>query len=190
VHIELTDHLRCPHEHAEAFLVLLPDQMDQRRVVAGHLGCPVCGWSTAWTDSVPDFGGGWCATGQPPFDAAGAHAMLGIGGPGGWVALAGNAAALAGDLTALLPGVLLVAVNPPAAIAPTASISVLRSDAWPLKSHSMRGIILGADAAHWREPAISSTLPGLRTIGVGAPPDTERIRVLADAGGVWVAVTG
>ena len=50
MHIELTDHLRCPREHAEAFLVLLPDRMDQRRVVAGHLGCPVCGWSTAWTD--------------------------------------------------------------------------------------------------------------------------------------------
>ena len=187
MHIELTDHLRCPREHGEAFLVLLPDRMDQRRVVAGHLGCPVCGWSTAWTDSVPDFGGGWEAAGQPPFDAAGAHAMLGISGPGGWVALAGNAAALAGDLAGLLPGVLLVAVNPPSGTEPSASTSVLRTGSWPLKAHSMRGVILGGDAANWRDTAIGSTLPGLRTIGVGAAPDAANARVLADAGGVWVA---
>ncbi|MES1259236.1 MAG: hypothetical protein ABUL71_01480, partial [Gemmatimonadota bacterium] len=89
MHIELTDHLRCPQPHAEAFLVLLPDRMDQRRVIAGHLGCPICGWSAAWSDGIPDFGGGWDSTGAPPFDANGAHALLGLDGPGGWVALGG-----------------------------------------------------------------------------------------------------
>jgi hypothetical protein len=187
VHIELTDHLRCPREHAEAFLVLLPDRMDQRRVVAGHLGCPVCGWSTAWTDGVPDFGGGWRGTGEPPFDAAAARAMLGVAGPGGWIALAGNAGALAGGLATVLPGVSVVAINPPIGVTPTADTSVILSDAWPLKAHAMRGVILGADAAAWREAALLTTLPGLRAIGCGAPPEGSNVQLLGNAEGVWVA---
>ena len=40
--IELTDHLRCTANHAEQYLVLLPDTMADRSVQAGELGCPVC----------------------------------------------------------------------------------------------------------------------------------------------------
>jgi hypothetical protein len=188
VHIELTDHLRCPQDHPEAFLVLLPDRMEERRVVAGHLGCPACGWSTAWTDSVPDFGGGWHAEGIPPFDALAAQAMLGLGGAGGWIALAGNAGALAEELAELLPGVSIVAINPPGDLLPSATTSVIRSNAWPLKTHSMRGVILGSDAMQWQAAAMSTTLPGLRTVGVGEPPHGENVQLLGDADGVWVAV--
>lgn len=187
MHIELTDHLRCPREHAEAFLVLLPDRMEERRVVAGHLGCPACGWSTAWTDSVPDFGDGWRGEGAPAFDASAAVAMLGIDGPGGWVALAGNAGTLTTDLGSLMPGVSFVAINPPLVTLPAANTSVILSGAWPLKTHSMRGVILGDDAAQWAASGMLSTLPGLRTIGVGEPPSGENLQLLGDAGGVWVA---
>jgi hypothetical protein len=184
VHIELTDHLRCPREHAEAFLVLLPDRMDARRVVAGHLGCPVCGWSTAWSDGVPDFGNGWRSTNTPPFDAAAVHAMLGVDGPGGWIALAGSAGSLVEDLAVLMPGVWLVAINPAATIMPSSTTSVLIGSAWPLKAHSMRGVVLGADAIEWRDAAVRSTLPGLRTIGCGEVPTD--VQLLAEAEGVWV----
>ena len=188
MHIELTDHLRCPREHPEAFLVLLPDRMDRRRVAAGHLGCPVCGWSTAWTDFVPDFGDGWRSASALPFDAAAAQAMLGIDGPGGWVALAGAAGALAPTLPVLLPGVAFVAVNPPVLTEPTETVSVLLSGEWPLKSHSMRGVILGVDASDWRDAALATTLPGLRMVGCGPPPAGDGVQLLGDAGGVWVAV--
>jgi hypothetical protein len=187
VHIELTDHLRCPREHPEAFLVLLPDRMDRRRVAAGHLGCPICGWSTAWTDFVPDFGNGWRSTGILPFDAVAAQAMLSIDGPGGWIALAGAAGALAATLPAVLPGVGFVAVDPPAGVEPTDAVNVLQSGAWPLKAHSMRGVILGADASAWRDVAVATTLPGLRTVGCGEPPVRAGVQLLGDAGGVWVA---
>jgi len=188
MHIELTDHLRCPQAHEEAFLVLLPDRTEQRRIIAGHLGCPMCGWSTAWTDGIPDFGGGWRGTGAPPFDATGAHALLGLDGPGGWVALAGNAGTLAEDLAALLPGVAFVAVNPPASVAATAATSVLLSGAWPLKTHSMRGVVLGTDAATWRDAALLTTLPGLRVVGCGEAPVGEGVKLLGNADGVWVGV--
>ena len=167
--------------------MLLPDRTEQRRIVAGHLGCPVCGWSTAWNDGVPDFGGGWRALGAPPFDATAAQAMLGVDGPGGWVALAGNAGALADALGALLPGISVVAVNPPVGVTASAGSSVILSGAWPLKAHSVRGVILGDDAAAWRELAMLSTLPGLRTIGIGEPPAGDNVQLLGNADGVWVA---
>ena len=50
--IELTDHLRCPADHDEAFLVLLPDELDGRSVRTGTLGCPVCDRRFALRDGV------------------------------------------------------------------------------------------------------------------------------------------
>ena len=167
--------------------MLLPDRMEQRRVMAGHLGCPICGWSTAWSDGLPDFGEGWRGAEVPPFDAEAAHAMLGLNGPGGWVALGGNAGALGQTLAPLLPGVSFVAVNPPLEFQSTYSLSVLLSGTWPLKTHCMRGVILGGDAAMWRDAAMRSALPGLRTVGVGDVPGGANCQLLGNADGVWVA---
>ena len=166
--------------------MLLPDRMEQRRVMAGHLGCPICGWSAAWTNGVPDFGESWRGAGSPPFDAAAAHAMLGLDGPGGWVALGGNAGSLGPELALLLPGVSFVAVNPPLDVQSTNSLSVLLSGAWPLKTHSMRGVILGSDATMWRDAAMQSALPRLRTVGVGDAPSGAGVQLLGNADGVWV----
>jgi hypothetical protein len=191
MHIELTDHLRCPMSHEESFVVLLPDRMEGRLVTAGHLGCPTCGWGTAWTDAIPDFGGGTPGEGGPAFDAAAALALLGLEGPGGWLALAGRAGALARDLVELLPGVGIVAVNPPAQLLPDAAINVIRSAVWPLKRHSMRGVVVGGDAAAQAPHALASALPGLRVAGEGTPPPLGvGDELLADAGGVWVIRKG
>ncbi len=94
MHIELTDHLRCPGEHPEAFLVLLPAVMNGRDVVAGDLGCPVCGWNTHWDEGVPDFGGGTSSTASTALDLDAVLTLLGVEGPGGWVVLAGGIAVL------------------------------------------------------------------------------------------------
>src|SRR2546421_743598 len=56
--IELTDHLRCPADHEEQFLVLLPDRMEGRSVLSGELGCPVCGRVVRVEEGVADFGAG------------------------------------------------------------------------------------------------------------------------------------
>lgn len=186
MHIELTDQLRCPANHDEAFLVLIPDRMEGRQVLAGHLGCPVCCWSCAWSDSVPDFGGAPVPEGELPFDATAAVAMLGISGPGGWLALAGSAGGLAAELEELLPDVRLVAVNPPASVQPSRATSLIRSGTWPIKRHSMRGVICGADGGD-PAAAVASVLPGLRAVVVGAdPPVPDQQRVVASSPGIWV----
>lgn len=191
VFIELTDHLRCPNDHEEAFLVLIPERMDGRRVVAGHLGCPVCGWGTAWAHGIPDFGGPATASDLPTFDAQSALALLGIDGPGGWVAFAGRTGALAHDFAALLPNVNLVAVNPPAGVESRGSVSVIRSAVWPIKQRSMRGVVVGADARPVASAALLSVLPGLRAAGEGlAPPLGAADQVVGEAPGAWVVRKG
>ena len=186
--IELTDHLRCPREHDEAFLVLVPDRMQGRRVIAGRLGCPVCDWHTEWTEGVPDFGAAPAASDNDTgLDAAGALALLGLDGPGGWVALAGGAGTLAADLAALLPDVHLVAINPPATVLSEGAVSVIRSGVWPIKRHALRGVVVGADAADHAAAAIASVLPGLRAAGEGALPVLGTgDEVVAEAPGLWV----
>ncbi len=185
--IELTDHLRCPQPHEEAFLVLLPERMEGRRVEAGHLGCPFCGWHTDWDDSVPEFGGGRRLEGEPAFDADQVHAMLGIDGPGGWIGLAGRAAMVAAELSTLLPNVGIVAINPPPDVADMGEVSVITSGVWPIKRHALRGAVVGLDAPEFLGAALDSVLPTRHLVGEGTPIASPEAKVLATAGGVWVA---
>src|ERR1043166_6331366 len=48
--IELIDALRCPADHPPSALVAAFDRVDHRNVVAGMLGCPVCGSEFAIRD--------------------------------------------------------------------------------------------------------------------------------------------
>ena len=192
--IELTDHLRCPAEHDEQFLVLLPESMSGRMVVAGELGCPVCrrtyfvadGVLTAVADEAP----------PPPaapstLSADALGAFLGLGGPGGYLVLVGSVASAWRELLELVPGVAPVLVNPPADEPAEYPASLIRSDRIPLKSRSMRGVVLGAGFAEehrWRDEAARVVLPGLRVAGEGTPPDEAgRLELLASTPGAWVA---
>lgn len=190
--IELTDLLRCPAEHAESYLVLIPHVMEGRRVVRGTLGCPDCqaeyqitagvallGEPPAWSG---EHGTGWSSAIEPD----GVLALLGLEGPGGFVALVGSAGRLGAELAELLPGVHWVAINPPAGLDPPANLSQVRSARWPLKSRALRGVVIAGAAAgdpEWRDRAVRSVLPGLRAVGEGQPPAGD---LLAAAGGWWV----
>lgn len=191
--IELTDHLRCPADHDETFLVLLPDRMEGRSVRTGHLGCPVCGRTFQLMDGVLD-------TGDAPapgverasvLDAEAVTALAGLHGPGGYLTLVGPVASLWSDVAELNPGVALVVVNPPGEISDTSELSVLRGGRLPIKSGSMRGVVLGrpfADDPYWVMESARVVLPGLRVVGEGNDPASGLVELLASAGGVWVGV--
>jgi uncharacterized protein YbaR (Trm112 family) len=190
--IELTDHLRCPNEHEESFLVLLPEVMEGRSVRTGHLGCPVCGRTFQLADGVLDTGD---APAEPEsdvgsvLDADAVTTLVGLHGPGGYLTLVGAVAALWSELAERNPGVALVAVNPPAGVADGAELSVLRSGGLPLKTGSMRGVVLSrpfADDPHWVREAARVVLSGLRVVGEGNDPPPDIIDLLASAEGVWV----
>jgi uncharacterized protein YbaR (Trm112 family) len=188
--IELTDHLRCPVDHEEQFLVLLPYRMEGRSVREGQLGCPVCHRTFTLVDGVLDVGGAPTVEDTPSaLDAESLSALVGLGGPGGYLVLVGAPAAAWREVAELNPGVGLVAVNPPAPVADQATLSVVRGSRLPLKSHSMRGVALGRPFATdpvWVGEAARVLLPGLRVVGESADPGTESIDLMASADGVWV----
>ena len=191
--IELTDHLRCPENHDEAFLVLLPDRVEGRSVRTGTLGCPVCDRRFELRDGVLDTGDAPVAepadTKPTALAAESLSALVGLGGPGGYLVLVGSPAAAWSEVAALTPGVGLVAVNPPLSVADEDGISVVRSARLPLKSNSMRGVVLGpgyGGTDEWVGEAARVVLPGLRVVGEGQDPAPEVIDLMASAGGVWV----
>lgn len=189
--IELTDHLRCPEDHDESFLVLLPDKMEGRFVRTGRLGCPVCGRTFDLVDGVFDAGN---APPDPTSDSTGltadaATALVGLSGPGGWLALVGPVGSLGKEMSELNPGVALVAINPPRDVRDGDEISVVRAGRMPIKSRALRGVVLGQPYAgdpHWIKEASRVVLPGLRVVGEGADPPVDSIDIMASADGVWV----
>ncbi|MGN6391237.1 MAG: hypothetical protein ACTHM9_03175 [Gemmatimonadales bacterium] len=188
--IELTDHLRCPEPHDEAFLVLLPDRIEGRSVREGTLGCPICDRRFTLRDGVFDTGDAVAPPAGPSrLGAEALVALAGLNGPGGYAVLAGAPAAVWRAVATGMPGVGLVGVNPPEGVADEEHWSVIRSGRLPLKSHSMRGVVLGApfggDQA-WIREAARVLLPGLRVVGEGSDPPAGLIDLMASADGVWV----
>ncbi|HEV7365966.1 MAG TPA: hypothetical protein VGN76_09000 [Gemmatimonadales bacterium] len=189
--IELTDHLRCPADHDESFLVLLPDTMEGRSVHSGQLGCPVCGRTYEVKDGSVDFGGApdWTDEGDAVLDAGAVNALTGLHGPGGYLTLVGSVASLWQELSELNPGVALVAINPGVKLTDAPGISALRAGRLPLKSGSMRGVVLGRNYGSqpdWVSEAARAVLPGLRVVGEGPNPSPTVIDLMASADGVWV----
>lgn len=188
--IELTDHLRCLGDHDEGYVVLLPDEVKERDVVRGRLGCPTCGRVMEVAHGVLEAGDS--PTVAPRDDVPSGEALValtGLGGPGGYLVLAGAAAVRASEVRGARSGVHLVLVDPPAGIEATDGTSVLRAPRLPLRSGSMRAVVLGAPLGgdpHWVAEAARVVLPGLRVVGQGPAPATEALELLAEADGWWV----
>lgn len=190
--IELTDHLRCPADHDEQFLVLIPEVMDGRDVSQGSLGCPVCHRSYPIRNGVATFGRAPAIEAPPTRLTPDAQAALaGLGGPGGYAVLVGGAAAHADLVAQELPGIGLVLVNPPESAPDAAFASRLIAPSLPLKTGSVRTAILGPGFGNdpaWIREAARVVLVGNRVVGEGEPPSTDGLELAANADGCWVAV--
>jgi len=192
--IELTDILRCPSDHEEGVLVLLPDGVADRRVESGHLGCMDCGRVFTLAGGVADFGSpGIEVARSDRLTGPAVAAFLGLGGPGGYVALVGGAAEDWTGFSAASEGVHLIAVNAPAGLPAGPGVSQVRGGSLPVKSRHLRGVALGpgfADDAGWLAEGIRCLLPGQRLVGEGTTPSAPGLELLASADGVWVARVG
>jgi hypothetical protein len=138
-----------------------------------------------------DFGGApeEAHVGETVLDASAVNALVGLHGPGGYLTLVGDVASIWPELAELNPGIALVTVNPPPGVTTSPQVSVLRAGRLPLKSGSMRGVVLGktyGNNSDWVSEAARAVLPGLRVVGEGTNPSTEVIDLMASADGVWV----
>jgi uncharacterized protein YbaR (Trm112 family) len=193
--IELTEILRCPREHEESYLICGPITMEGRDVVRGGLLCPACHAEFPIVDRAAFFGPpdapvqGAQAAADSLLTAEATLTFLDLQGAGGYLVTVGAAGRLGPALGAALPRVGVVAVNPPAGVAPSAAFSVLRSPrALPIRSRSVRAVVLGADVARdpWLAAGIGALLPGLRLVVEDGSVDPAGVTPLATGGGVFV----
>ncbi len=164
-----------------AFWSCSPTRWKVARSMTGQLGCPVCGRTYEVKDGSVDFGGApdWTEESDTVLDAAAVTALTGLHGPGGYLTLVGDVASMWQEIAELNPGIALVAVNPPPGITTAPQVSVLRAGRLPLKSGSMRGVVLGKNYGSnpdWVSEAARAVLPGLRVVGEGTNPISSSYR--------------
>jgi uncharacterized protein YbaR (Trm112 family) len=152
VFIELVDDLRCPRPHEETWLVASAVRMEERDIIEGTLGCPICHAEypirdgTVWfDDSRP--ADVRHATDADPTLAMRLAAFLDLSDTQGFALLSGTY----GQLVELLRGVVpphLIALNPMPKVASRNGVSALMIRAGiPLADATCRGIALDADHA-------------------------------------------
>ena len=197
--------LRCPEAHELDVLVLSTGEMVGRMVRSGILGCPVCKREFPIAHGIVDFTGkgkGEREKGTadgvtiphspfpiPQVDPQTLQALLDLSGPGGFVALVGDAVRHAVGLASLMGGVHLIGVNAPSGIEELPVLSLVKARSLiPLRPMVVRGLVLGADVAvpPWLEEGHRVLLRGRRFVvereDVVPPPG---IRKLAVGQGLW-----
>lgn len=201
--IELLDILRCVRSHEDSWLVGSFDELVDRHVIRGTLGCPVCGAEYPIRGGVVDFRMGAAggetdaesiaptqdaATGMPDEAAAWRlAALLDLSEPGGVVVLMGRWAATAPSLESVAAGGQFLLVNASTPVFPFAS--AIRSEAiLPLASGSARAVAYdGVDA-----PGLSTTeaarvlRAGGRLVAPVAEPVPDQVAEIARDASEWV----
>lgn len=188
--IELSEMLRCPGPHEETPLVVATEVMEGRSVRRGVVGCPACGAEYPIHDGIIRFG-------EPPRPRDPHHvaeadtlaALLGLGGPGGYVALVGAACRRAEELAALLDGIHFVGINAPPGAVERDVLSLLESDGMiPLRTGMARGVVVGGDFANapWLDETARVVLPGRHVVVEREGVEVDGLTGLATGRGLWL----
>ncbi len=203
MHVDLVEALRCPRPHDDGWLVVSADEIVDRRIVHGLIGCPQCGTDWPVVHGEVRFGGP-AGSADDANDVADADAvpattnaddgtavlrlaaLLDLRDAQGAVLLAGELARMADALTALT-GVLVIAVNAPRGVA--ARHSRLRvAGAFPLGVGTLRGAAL--DTAHAGPRWMTGAVQAVRREGrIVAPVSTSvpaEVEELARDAWEWV----
>lgn len=162
MHLLVTDRLACPRCGPAFGLLLLASEMQDRRVRAGHFGCPNCRASYPIRGGFADFRipGIEAASDEPQpaalqelheGDAEGGlrlAAMLGVQSGPGMLLLLGGPVSQASRLAAMIPEIEVVALHAGMRGWPEAA-GVSRGMAGatlPFFTHTMRGVAMGVSS--------------------------------------------
>ena len=191
--VEIVDALRCPRPHEESWLVLAARRTEDRHVLEGTLGCPVCRAEYPIHDGIVDF-----SNSAPPergpapsvVELAPAEhlaAMLDLGDARGFAVLIGVWGTRADDLLELIDAPPLLMVDPRAHVTMGHGLSGRRAGATlRVATAAARAVATdSADPARVAEAARVTRVGG-RIVAPAESPVPHDVRELARDGAVWV----
>lgn len=191
--VEIVDALRCPREHEESWLVLAARRTEERHVLEGTLGCPVCRAEYPIHDGIADFTESTtrhrAAAGalhpMPPADHL--AAMLSLGDALGFAVLIGAWGARAGELLELLDAPPILLVEPPAGVVMGHGLSGIRAGATlPLATGAARAVATDSLDIMRVADAARITRVGGRLVVPAGSRVPEGVRELVRDDVVWV----
>lgn len=191
--VEIVDALRCPRAHEESWLVLAARRTEDRHVIDGTLGCPVCHAEYPIHDAIAEFSGptasdhsvGGAARTLPPADHL--AAMLDLGDALGFAVLIGAWGARAYELLELLDAPPLLLVEPPVGITMGHGLSGIRGGATlPLATGVARAVATDAVDPARVADAARVTRVGGRLVAPAGASIPEGVLELARDDVVWV----
>lgn len=214
--VELSDLLTCPRCGPTYGLVLVPYEVEDRRVASGVLGCANCrerypiegGVADLRVGAVGDDPAARAATSETEGGADGAGVephvrlagLMGLGEARGVVLVAGPAVARGPALSELVEGIEVVAVAEASGWSASSAgdpISRIRATTvLPFRSGSLRGVALTGRWAGLLEEGARVLGREGRLVVDPAPPDAPArleaggLSVVAEEGGVVVAARG
>lgn len=194
MHSEIVDTLRCLGTHEDSWLVAAADVTEERHIMRGQLGCPVCHARYPIERGIADFAGGALRpvaleSDGPGFeddDAVKLAAMLDLTDAGGYVLLVGRWARLATALRELVPVMVLVA-NAPPDVSMGGGVSGLAVDGrLPLAASSARAVAIDDASASLAASAVAAVRPGGRVVGDASLALPADVALLARDERHWV----
>ncbi|MGK2961620.1 MAG: hypothetical protein ACSLFK_05655 [Gemmatimonadaceae bacterium] len=182
--IELIDLLRCPAEHEDSWLVAAFTKMEQRFVMEGQLGCPVCLATYLIRAGVAEFAGAPASSDEMQ-SAAGADeamrvaAMLGLTRPGSVAALCGSSGATAPAI-AELTGARIIVANPLGPGGESERVGIVTAGSrLPVAPGSLDGIVVESSSDQAIGEALRVLKPGGRIVAPAATLAAGRFVELA-----------
>ncbi|HUF26921.1 MAG TPA: hypothetical protein VMM18_08075 [Gemmatimonadaceae bacterium] len=199
--IELIDSLRCPNRHEDSWLVGAFDRLQEREVLTGRLGCPICRAQYEIVDGIVRFDPPVAAPVDDPHESEAAPgaddalrlaAMLDLASPGGLIVLAGEWTRIGVALAAFADSRLLL-LNAPESVAESVArrsglSAVICRGAIPVAPGSCRGIALGSgeETARLANSAVGALRAGGRLVAPVTVDVPEGIAELARDASLWV----
>ncbi len=188
MHLLLTDRLTCPRCGPAFGLILLADQLADRRVRAGILGCPNCRDSFRIDEGFADLRAPPRGpvlegqAGQPerpaPSDVERVVALLGIHRGPGTVAALGAAALYAVSLAEAVEEIMVAAVDPDTKSWPghPGVTRMVSSPGLPFFDRTLRGAVVdGTLGPAMLFEACRCTAPMSRVVVLRASPDAQTV---------------
>jgi hypothetical protein len=190
MHIELVELLRCLQPHEDTWLVATVDRIEDREIVSGVLGCPICRAEYPIRNRVVYFRPEVEHSHRIDPDAAEAMriaAALGLTEPQQIAVLHGRWGTHAPLVRAFSPAQIIV-LDPATSIEPGDGVSVIVAGAAPFARDSVNGIAIDAASPTDAGTSLVAALRrGGRMLAPSALPVPPGLNELARDDEVWVA---